>query len=67
MLLYATASVLVYLQLTFLIVCAGDYYLYNEVSGLVICIVEPMGLPNIIAELRENWRKDINTELLRHV
>lgn len=52
---------------TFLIMCAGEYYFYNEVSEFVTRIVEPTGLPNIIAELRENGRKNIKTEFLHYV
>lgn len=52
---------------TFLIMCAGEHYFYNEVSEFVTRIVEPTGLPNIIAELRENGRKNIKTELLHYV
>ena len=52
---------------TYLIVCGGDYYFYNEISDFITRIVEPKGLPNIMAELRENGRENIKTELLHYV
>lgn len=42
---------------TYLIMCGGEYYSYNDISDFVTRIVEPQGLPNIIAELRENGSK----------
>lgn len=52
---------------TFLIRCAGEYYFYDEVSEFVSRMVEPKGLPNIIADLRENGRKNIKTEVREYV
>lgn len=52
---------------TYLIMCGGEYYSYNDISDFVTRIVEPQGLPNIIAELRENGRKNIKTKLLHDV